>query len=241
MLHPKLRALADKIRDERLRQKVVELLENPTIEIDGERYSGLPLEVSPAGLSHHHCYPGGYLEHVVSTCNLALALCRSVEKVYHGKVDRDIVLAGILSHDVFKPSTYVVNEDGSYGSTSLAEYLDHLSLAVSELVRRGFPLEVVHAVCAHHGDYGPMRPHTVEALICHLADFMDSRLNGRALRAAGYLSKRAVGEDMRGLTSKEAFEILYSKKSEGWEGVAKTVEKIMRRRRRASDKNRTKR
>jgi len=204
-------------------------------------YSGLPLEVSPAGLSHHHFYQGGYLEHVVSTCNLALALCRSVEKVYHGKVDRDVVLAGVLLHDVFKPSTYVVNEDGSYGSAFLAEYLDHLSLAVSELVRRGFPLEVVHVVCAHHGDYGPIRPHTVEALICHLADLMDSRLNGKALRAAGYLSKRAVGEEPHGLTSKEAFEILYSKKSEGWEGVAKTVEKMMRRRGRASDKNRTKR
>jgi putative nucleotidyltransferase with HDIG domain len=233
--------LADKIRDERLREKVVELLENPAVEIAGKRYSGLPLEVSPAGLSHHHCYQGGYLEHVVSTCNLALALCKSVEKVYHGKVDRDIVLAGVLLHDVFKPSTYVVNENGSYSSTSLAEYLDHLSLAVSELVRRGFSLEVVHAVCAHHGEYGPIRPHTVEALICHLADLMDSRLNGKALSAAWYLSKRAVGEEVRGLTSKEAFEILYSKKSEGWEGVAKTVEKIMRRRRRSDGKNRTKR
>jgi putative nucleotidyltransferase with HDIG domain len=241
MLHPKLRAFAAKIRDERLREKVVELLENPTIEIDGEMYSGLPFEVSPAGLSHHHCYQGGYLEHVVSTCNLALALCKSVEKVYHGKVDRDVVLAGVLLHDVFKPSTYVVNENGSYGSTSLAEYLDHLSLAVSELVRRGFPLEVVHTVCAHHGDYGPIRPHTVEALICHLADLTDSRLNGKALSAAWYLSKKAVGEELRGLTSKEAFEILYSKKNEGWEGVAKTVEKIMRGRRGASDKNRTKR
>jgi putative nucleotidyltransferase with HDIG domain len=241
MLHPKLRAFAAKIRDERLREKVVELLENPTIEIDGEMYSGLPFEVSPAGLSHHHCYQGGYLEHVVSTCNLALALCKSVEKVYHGKVDRDVVLAGVLLHDVFKPSTYVVNENGSYGSTSLAEYLDHLSLAVSELVRRGFPLEVVHTVCAHHGDYGPIRPHTVEALICHLADLTDSRLNGKALSAAWYLSKKAVGEELRGLTSKEAFEILYSKKNEGWKGVAKTVEKIMRGRRGASDKNRTKR
>lgn len=230
MLHPKLRALADKIRDERLRGKVVELLEDPTIEIDGKRYSGLPLEVSPAGLSHHHCYPGGYLEHVVSTCNLALALCKSVEKVYHGKVDRDIVLAGVLLHDVFKPHTYALKENGSYTSTPLAEQLDHLSLVVSELVRRGFPLELIHVVCAHHGEYGPIRPHTVEALICHLADLMDSRLNGKALRAAAYLSKKAVGEELQGLTSKEAFEILYSKKSEGWEGVAKAVEKIKRRR-----------
>lgn len=230
LLHPKLKAIANKIRDEELRRKVVELLENPTFEIDGKTYSGLPLDVSPAGLSHHHCYPGGYIEHVVSTTNLALALCNSVEKVYRGKVNRDLVIAGVLLHDIFKPVTYVVNEDGSYGSTGLADYMDHLSIVISELVRRGFPLELVHVVSAHHGDYGPIRPHTIEALICHLADLMDSRLNGEVLNAAIFLAKKAVGEELKGLTSKEAFEIVNSKVTEGWDGVAKTVEKIKRKR-----------
>jgi len=231
MLHPKLKALIDKIRDKKLREKVNELLENPTFEIDGTTYSGLPLDVSPGGLSHHHCYPGGYIEHVISTANLALAMCKSVERVYHGKVNRDLVIAGVLVHDVFKPATYFVNENGSYSSSHLADYLDHLSLATSELVRRGFPLELVHVVSAHHGDYGPIGPHTVEALICHLADLMDSRLNGKVLSAASYLARRAVGEELHGLTSKEAFEIVHSKSVEGWEGTAETVEKIKRRRR----------
>jgi 7,8-dihydroneopterin 2',3'-cyclic phosphate phosphodiesterase len=230
VFHPKLKALADKICDEKLRKKVVELLENPTFEVNGKTYSGLSIDVSPAGLSHHHCYPGGYIEHVVSTANLALAMCSSVEKVYHGKVNRDLVIAGVLLHDIFKPVTYFVNKDGSYSSTSLADYLDHLSIVISELVRRGFPLELVHVVSAHHGDYGPIRPHTVEALICHLADLMDSRLNGEILSAAAYLARKAVGEELWGLTSKEAFEIVRSKTVEGWEGVAKTVEKLRRKR-----------
>ncbi|MBX5321325.1 MAG: HD domain-containing protein [Candidatus Bathyarchaeota archaeon] len=230
MLHPKLRAIANKIRNEELRRKVVKLLENPVFEVDGKVYSGLPLDVSPAGLSHHHCYPGGYIEHVVSTTNLALALCNSVEKVYHGKVNRDIVIAGILLHDIFKPVTYTVNENGSYGSTGLADYMDHLSIVIAELVRRGFPLDLVHVVSAHHGDYGPIRPHTIEALICHLADLMDSRLNGEVLNAAAYLTRKSVGEELKGLTSKEAFEIIHSKAVEGWNGVAKTIEKIKRRR-----------
>ncbi|MEM2394587.1 MAG: HD domain-containing protein, partial [Candidatus Bathyarchaeia archaeon] len=106
MLHPKLEALTRKISDENIRRKVVELLENPVFEINGKVYSGLPLDSSPAGLSHHHCYPGGYIEHVVSTANIALALCDSVEKIYHGKVNRDLVIAGVLLHDLFKPLTY---------------------------------------------------------------------------------------------------------------------------------------
>jgi len=230
LLHPKLKELTDKIRDKNLREKVIELMENPTFEVDGKRYSGLPLDVSPAGLSHHHCYPGGYIEHVVSTVNLASAMCNSVEKVYHGKVNRDLVIAGVLLHDIFKPATYAVNENGSYSSTGLADYLDHLSIVISELVRRGFPVELVHVVSAHHGSYGPIRPHTIEALICHLADLMDSRLNGEVLSAAAYLTRKAVGEELPGLTSKEAFEIVHSKVAEGWEGVAKIVEKIKRKR-----------
>lgn len=230
MLHPKIKALVEKIRDKNLRRKVAELLENPTFEVEGKVYSGLPLDVSPAGLSHHHSYPGGYVEHVVSTANLALALCNSVEKVYRGKVKRDIVLAGVLLHDVFKPLTYTVSQNGSYSTTGLADYMDHLSIVIAELVRRGFPLELIHVVSAHHGEYGPVRPHTVEALICHLADLMDSRLNGEVLNAASYLVKKTTGEELPGLTSKEAFEIIRSKAFEGWEGVAKTVEKIKKRR-----------
>lgn len=230
LLHPKLKALTEKIRDEKLRKKVAELLENPTFKVNKKEYSGLPLEVSPAGLSHHHSYPGGYIEHVLSTANLALALCNSVEKIYHGKVNRDLVIAGVLLHDLFKPLTYAVKENGTYDSTFLAEYLDHLSLAVSELVRRDFPLDLIHTVCAHHGDYGPIKPHTIEALICHLADLTDSRLNGQVLNAATYLARKATGEELQGLNSKEAFEIVHSKAVEGWEGVAKTVERIKRRR-----------
>ena len=230
LIHPKIKALADKIRDKELRKKVIELLENPVFEVGGKVYSGLPLDVSPAGLSHHHCYPGGYIEHIISTTNLALALCNSVEKVYHGKVNRDLVVAGILLHDIFKPLTYTINENGSYGTTGLADYMDHLSLVISELVRRGFPLELIHVVSAHHGEYGPIRPHTIEALICHLADLMDSRLNGEVLNAAAYLIRKAVGEELPGITSKEAFEIIHSKAVEGWEGVARTVEKIKKKR-----------
>ncbi|MGD0979404.1 MAG: HD domain-containing protein [Candidatus Bathyarchaeia archaeon] len=230
MLNPKLSAIAKKIRNEPLRQKVIELLKNPTIEINGKTYSGLPLETSPAGISRHHSYPGGYIEHVASTTNLALAMCDSVEKTYHGSVNRDLVISGVLLHDIFKPTTYTINKNGSYSSARLADYLDHLSLATSELVRRDFPLELVHIVSAHHGEASPIRPKTIEALICHLADSTDSRLNSEVLNAAAYLSRRAMGQELSRMNSKEAFEIVRSKSVEGWEGVAKTIEKISRRR-----------
>lgn len=229
-LDARLKKIIDKIKDKSLRDKVANLIENPSIEINGKTYTGLPLEEAPAGMSHHHSYPGGFIEHVVATTEIALNLCGVIKRIYHGKVDKDLVLAGVILHDIFKPLTYE-EKQGTYVSTPLAERIDHLTLIVSELIRKGFSLDLIHIVCAHHGgDAGPVWPRTVEALVVHLADITDSRLNSEVLRAARYLSREATGEELQPANSKEAFEIVNSKVTEGWKGVQKAVEKIRQKR-----------
>lgn len=226
----RLKRVLNQIKDRRLREKVAEIVENPQIEISGTIYSGLPLNTSPASLSRHHSYPGGFIEHILATAEIALTLCDVTKKVYGGKVNHDLVMAGVVLHDIFKPLTYESKGEG-YSTSHIGERLDHLSLITAELIRRNFPLDLVHIVCAHHGGQaGPMWPRTVEALICHLADQADSRLSGDVLRAARYLSRTATGEELVLLTSKETFEIVHSKTVEGWEGVRKAVETIKRKR-----------
>ena len=226
----RLESIIKLIKNRKLRGKVTEIVSNPQIEIAGTVYTGLSLEDSPAGLTRHHSYPGGFAEHVIATAEISMKLCDVTEKIYGGHVDRDLVLAGVVLHDIFKPLTYKFERE-SYSTTILGERVDHLTLVTAELIRRGFPFELIHIVCAHHGGQaGPMWPRTVEALICHLADSADSQLNGEVLRAARYLSRRATGEELPLLRSKEAFEIVNSKKAEGWQGVRKTVGKIRRNR-----------
>lgn len=70
--------------------------------IDGKTYSGLSPDVSPAGLPRHHCYSGGYIEYGLLTSKSALTLRDSVEKAYKGRINRDIVIAGVLFYDVYK-------------------------------------------------------------------------------------------------------------------------------------------
>lgn len=230
-MNPQLRRVVEKIRDRSLREKVAAFVENPTIEIEGKVYSGLPLETSPAGVSHHHGYLGGFVEHVVSTTEIALSLCDVIKKVYHGKVDQDLVVAGVVLHDIFKPLTYVARENGTYGLTPLAERLDHLTLIVAELVKRDFPLNLVHIVASHMGwQHSPIGPRTAEALVVHLADLADSQLNGEVLRAAQFLSRESTGTELEQLTAKEAFEIVNAKTLQGWDGTRKTIEKIRQRR-----------
>lgn len=228
----KLEQVISQIGDKALKRKVIALLEDPAIEIEGKVYKGIPLDASPAGLSHHHSYPGGLVEHMISTTNIALALCDTAEAVYNTKADRDIVVAGALVHDVFKSLTYTERPNGSYAGAALAERLDHLTLGVAELIRRGFPLSIVHIVDSHMGwQHGPIGPRTVEALIVHLADMADSRLNGEVLRAAQYLLREGTGIELNRMTATEAFEIVNAKTQRGWEAVPKALDRIRKRRR----------
>ncbi len=229
-MNPKLQQLADQIQDRQLRSKVVEFLEKPTFDLNGKVYAGPSFEVSPGGLAHHHTYVGGYLEHVLATAKIALALCDVAEELYGAKVNRDHVVAGVLLHDIFKPITYTQNEQGDFVSAPLADYLDHISLATAELVRRDFPVTIIHIVTAHYGGYGPISPRTLEALIVHLADDTDSHLNGQVMDAAWHLTRKATGEGVPKLNAKEAFEIVQTKTINGWAGVKEIAEKIRQQR-----------
>lgn len=213
------------IKDETLRMKVLGLIEDPSVLIEGEVYHGLPLKESPAAKVHHHAYPSGLVEHMVSVATFSLTLCDVVQRVYSAEVNRDIVIAAALIHDIMKPLTYSQTED-RYGMSPLGERVDHLTLAVSELIHRGFPLEVIHAVAAHHGKGGPTYPRTVEALICNLADTADANLNGEILNAAKWAMKDCLGEEIHRLTAGEAFSIVRARQKKGCIGVVEAVKQM---------------
>lgn len=221
-----LEQLINLIHDKGLRKQVHDLIQNPAVSLKGMKKIGLPLHRSPAGKTHHHSYPEGLIEHMIATSRVALALCDSVEKIYRGKINRDLVLAGVLLHDVFKPATYVEKEDGTYGISPLGERLDHLSLILGELYHRKMPIELLHVIAAHHGRAGPISPRTVEALIVHVADVADSTLNGEVLYAARFLLRECTGEEIERLTSEEAFNIVFAKQTKGCEGVREELERI---------------
>jgi len=226
-LDKRLLNIASSIRDRKLRRKVADLLRNPTIRINDRTYSGIPLDESPASIRHHHNYPGGFIEHTLAMYELCLSLARIVRGIYKCKVNLDLVICGVLLHDIFKPATYLQKEDGTYARSALAERLDHLSLASAELVRRGFPLEAVHVVTASHGShYGPIGPMTLEALICHLGDYAEAKLNGEVLSAARFMIREVTGQEPRTITGKDAFAIVRAKTDRGWDGVRNYISRL---------------
>jgi 7,8-dihydroneopterin 2',3'-cyclic phosphate phosphodiesterase len=218
----RLLRIVRRIGNKKLRSKVHDLLQNPTIKVGGKTYLGLPVEKSPASIRHHHNYPGGFIEHTMALYELCMSLTRIVERVYRCRVDRDLVICGVLLHDIFKPATYLEKREGGYGRSPLAERLDHLTLASAELIRRAFPLDAVHVVTASHGyQFGPIGPMTIEALIVHLGDYAEAKLNGDVLNAARYMVRDVTGSEPPSLSGKDAFAIIRIKTDKGWDGLRK--------------------
>jgi 7,8-dihydroneopterin 2',3'-cyclic phosphate phosphodiesterase len=163
------------------------------------------------------------IQHTLAAAEIALTLCKNVKEIYSGQVDEDVVLSSILVHDLFKIHVYSIN-DKSYGFTKLGTHLDHLTLLVTELVRREFPLDVIHAVAAHHGQNGPISPHTLEALICYVADNTDASFNGQLLKAARNLVNKDRKVSTPPLTGKQALQIIEANQKNP--KLVKTTEKL---------------
>lgn len=149
-------------------------------------FAGRTLELfstAPAAKRMHHAYIGGLLEHTLSVTGLADNLAK-----HYSELDRDILLAGALLHDLAKI------EEFSFASlpfdyTDRGRLLGHLVLGV-EMVREVAADikelstqtldQVCHLILSHHGrhDFGaPVLPMTQEALLLHHIDDIDAKMN----------------------------------------------------------------
>ena len=215
--------LINEIENVSLRKKVRTIIFQKDIFL-GTKHKALDLEDAPASIRHHHSYSGGLLDHIKSTMKIALVLCDTIESVYHGKINRDYVIAGVLLHDFFKTVTYQKNEDNSYSLTMLGQKLDHLSLILAEAYRMNLPVEVLHILAAHHGEDSPIRPHSIEALVVNIADSADAKLINDVFNAARWAMRDCIGKETRQLSAEKAFQIVCVRQNEGCEGVIKIHE-----------------
>jgi 3'-5' exoribonuclease len=143
-------------------------------------------EECPASLSGHHAELGGLLKH---TCEVA-AIGRRIAEVCGADVD--LVLAGILLHDIGKVESY--RWEGCFEMTTAGSLLGHIVLGALMLDRRleqeaGFPCSATertilhHLILSHHGklEFGaPVYPMTLEAEVIHYADNASAKTRAMA-------------------------------------------------------------
>ncbi len=161
----------------RVERPELKRLARETIEVHGEE-----LAVHPAAKLMHHAYLGGLLEHTVSMAELANRICD-----HYQDLDRDLILLGVLFHDLGKLLELGAMPANDY--TLVGRLVGHVVIGRDLLRERcaaieGFPLDLQlhleHLVLSHQGKKefsAPVEPMTAEALALHFIDDLDSKLN----------------------------------------------------------------
>jgi len=138
---------------------------------------------APAARQMHHAYIGGVLEHTLSMKTIADFLAS-----HYPYVNRDLLIAGTLLHDMGKTVEYDVA--GSFNFTEDGRLVGHIVRAIIMIEKVAQELgdippenvqQLVHLVASHHGklEWGsPTEPKTLEALLLHQVDLLDSRVQG---------------------------------------------------------------
>lgn len=105
-----------------------------------------------SGYGSHHSYPGGLVTHTDLNTRVSLALYEGYREVYDYLLDRDVVIASQLLHDLHKPWVFQWQKNGeSRGEMKLGGTGEHHPLGVAESIVRGLPAEVcVAQACAHN-------------------------------------------------------------------------------------------
>jgi 3'-5' exoribonuclease len=167
----------EKLLDENLERPVLRSLAEETLEAHGEA-----LREHPAAKAIHHAYRGGLLEHVVSMAELALRFCD-----HYPELDRDLILIGVLFHDLGKIVELGAMPANDY--TVEGRLVGHVVIGRDLLRDRcraipDFPADLLlaleHLVLSHQGELAfgsPVEPRTAEAFALHFLDNLDSKLN----------------------------------------------------------------
>lgn len=170
---------------------------------------GDALRSLPAGKSVHHDFIGGLLMH---TCDM-LRTADFLAALYADTIDRSLLLAGTLLHDLAKAEEFTLSPLGLVSEYSVeGQLLGHLVMGARDVAQVAqecaIPQEksvlLQHLILSHHGQpaFGAaVLPQCAESELLYLIDTIDSRME--IYRAAmdetpvGAFSKKIFALDRR--------------------------------------------
>lgn len=168
-----LMQIVQTIQTEQLRQMLLTMLSDADV---SRKY-----KYWPAGLSYHHDFRSGLLQHVLECLNFVEGIAK-----FYPDVDLDIVKTGIILHDIGKIDE--LDADSVIPRyTALGSVLGHVYIGTT-YVDRFLPVDapqilrwhLKHIILSHHGERdkgAAVLPATAEALLVHSADVASANLN----------------------------------------------------------------
>lgn len=172
-MYDELIKIADSFSDENIKKIVLAIY---------QQYAD-KLKFWPAAFKLHHAIRGGLLYHTLSIVRLAQSVC-----AIYPSVNRDLLIAGAMLHDIAKTDEFEVNDAGTAtGYTLEGNLIGHLAKGAMIIGRvadeLGSPEELKfllqHMVLSHHGEpeFGAaVRPMFLEAELLSELDLMDARI-----------------------------------------------------------------
>lgn len=163
--------LAEEIKDDELKKKVIEILKDPRLtskhfekyEKEDIKKIRVPFSIGNLTVEREVYY------HTIALTKMCIRTCEVMEEVFGLKLNKDYLIAASLLHDLMKCFEWKV-EEGEVKHSGIL--LDHTMLGVAELYKRNFPEGVIHIIASHFGESGPTPPRNFEALIFHHLDNM---------------------------------------------------------------------
>ncbi len=156
------------ISDETLRKKVVDVcIEALRTGNDGKGWENMdfPFTLLISGVTV------SFSDHVRIVTDLASQAADLLEK-QRIPINRDILIASAILHDIGKPLEYVKTAEGVITKSKVGNRLRHPVTGAGLAMKHELPYEVVQNIYQHswEGDKGPGR--TVEGEIIHRCDFL---------------------------------------------------------------------
>ena len=139
-----------------------------------------------AAVGMHHVQAGGLIQHTYEVVNYAVQICEAQEQQGLSLINKSLLIAGAMLHDIGKLVTYQCNEQTSqFEMTMQGKFYEHIIAGIQLVAASDAAVKypqiamlLEHIIAAHHGklEYGsPVVPCIVEAMVINFADELSAK------------------------------------------------------------------
>ncbi|MCC7426850.1 MAG: HD domain-containing protein [Alphaproteobacteria bacterium] len=165
----------DQITDAKLRQGVIDIWIEVAAEMAWDKLEDIPKNLDVEKYRR-------LVDHIRGVTRMALALADVAQREHGTKVDRDMLIAVGLLHDVSKPVECEPDPEGkptggpakAARKSEMGAKIQHAVYATHKVFAHGLPLELAHLVVTHTHASNVRPTKSIEAALLFYADYADS-------------------------------------------------------------------